>query len=243
VAINPKGERQTVHLQQTGPGRYEGKFAARDVGAYQMNLMDIKDGQLRSAQTVGASVNYSPEFNATEPNLGLLQRLAESGGGRRVNLADPTDNPFLHDRQKTFQPRDLWEWLLKLAILLFPVDVAVRRIQLDRDELRRAWQILRRWLWFWRGVPQPVRTEESWAALLARRDQVRLAQTGPAPEAKPELLKPPRSVARQPVRPLTPAPTVSRSGPVPDEVQPSPGDVSTASRLLEAKRRAQKRTP
>jgi uncharacterized membrane protein len=241
VAINPKGERQTVRLQQTGPGRYEGKFTAREVGTYQMNLMDIKDGQLRSAQTVGASVNYSPEFNATEPNLNLLQRLAESGGGRRLNPDNPTDNPFLHDRQKTFQPRDMWEWLLKLALLLFPIDVGVRRIQLDREELRRAWQILRRWTRFWRGVPRPVAADESLAALLARRDQVRSTQTGPA-EPTPELFRAQRPRVAQPAGQATGTSGTAVPPARSDETKPAPADVSTASRLLEAKRRARKWT-
>jgi len=54
---------------------------------------------------VGASVNYSPEFSAPEPNLSLLKRLAEAGGGKVLELSNRTDNPFLHDRKKTFQPR------------------------------------------------------------------------------------------------------------------------------------------
>ncbi len=54
-----------------------------------LNLLDKKDGQVRGSQRVGASINYSPEFNASEPNLNLLRRLAESGGGR---VLDP-DNP------------------------------------------------------------------------------------------------------------------------------------------------------
>ena len=60
---------------------------------------------------LGASVNYSPEFSATEPNSALLSRLAETGQGKILNPDNPADNPFLHDRKKTFQPRDLWEFM------------------------------------------------------------------------------------------------------------------------------------
>jgi hypothetical protein len=56
---------------------------------------------------LGASVNYSPEFSAPEPNLNLLRRIAETSGGEMLNPLNPSDNPFLHERQKTFQPRDL----------------------------------------------------------------------------------------------------------------------------------------
>ena len=109
VVVSPKGERQTVRLEQTGPGHYEARFPTKEVGAYLLNLMDMKDGQVRGSQVVGASVNYSPEFNTPEPNLNLLRRLAETGGGKLLDPTIPAVNPFSHDRQKTFQPRDLWE--------------------------------------------------------------------------------------------------------------------------------------
>jgi uncharacterized membrane protein len=240
VVVSPKGARQLVRLEQTGPGRYEGHFSGRDVGAYLLNLMDVKEGQLRGSQVLGASVNYSPEFNATEPNLNLLRRLAEAGGGRVLNPASPADNPFLHGRRKTFQPRDLWEWLLKFALVLFPLDVAVRRIQLDRAEWLRATQNLRRWLFFWRGVPRAPEADESLAALLARRERVRASQTAPAARPRPELFKPrtPAPVAgdKPEARTETPAPGAAETKPAP------PGEpVTTTSRLLEAKRRAQRR--
>src|SRR5207253_882634 len=83
-------------------------------------------------------------------------RVAESGGGKILDPAHPIVNPFQHDRRKTFQPRDLWEWLLKLAVVLFTFDVAVRRIQLDREEWQKATRTLRRWLFFWNVAPRPA---------------------------------------------------------------------------------------
>ena len=192
VVASPKGERQTVRLEQTGPGHYEARFPTKEVGAYLLNLMDIKDGQVRGSQVIGASVNYSPEFNTAEPNLNLLRRIAETGGGKMLDPMIPAVNPFSHDRQKTFQPRDLWESLLKFAIILFTLDVGVRRIQIGRDEWLRAMQALRRWLFFWRGVPRPPEAQESLAALLARRQQVRSQQTAPSAEPRPDLFRPER---------------------------------------------------
>ena len=233
AVVSPKGERQTVRLEQTGPGHYEARFPTKQVGSYLLNLMDIKDGQVRGTQVVGASVNYSPEFNATEPNLNLLRRLADSGGGK---LLEPTVldlNPFSHDRRKTYQPRDLWETLIKLAILLFVLDVAVRRIQLDREELER----LAKRLAFWRAAPQTTAAEESLSALLVRRDQVRSTKT--AAEARPDLFRPEKPVAE--VAPTAPAPASALTPTAESAPPPAETPVSTTSRLLEAKRRAQKR--
>src|SRR5881296_1377096 len=72
VVVSPKGERQSVRLEQTGPGHYEARFPTKAVGAYMLNLMNIENGEVRGTQRLGASVNYSPEFIATEPNHNLL---------------------------------------------------------------------------------------------------------------------------------------------------------------------------
>ena len=243
AVVSPKGDRQTVRLEQTGPGHYQARFPTREVGAYTLNLMDLKDGKLRGSQVIGTSVNYSPEFNVAGPNLNLLRRIADSGGGKLLD-ASVAVNPFVHDRKKTFQPRDLWPWLLKFAIVLFVIDVGVRRIQIDRDEWARLLQRARRVVLFWRGVPRPVEAEVSLAALLARRDQVRSSQTAPAAEARPELFQPVQAVT-MPVAPQSEPPRpVEATGPgtvAPEAPPPGSEAQSTASRLLEAKRRAQKR--
>src|SRR5439155_3867925 len=185
VVVSPKGERSSVRLEQTGPGHYEGSFPTREVGSYLLNLLETRDGKLAGAQVVGASVNYSPEFNAPEPNLHRLARLAEAGAGKVLDASAPRDrlnNPFLHDRHRAYQPRDWWEWLLKLAVILFVIDVATRRIQIERDQWQRALLRAKQTVLFWKGVPRPAQADESLAALLARRDQVRTTQTAPAAE-------------------------------------------------------------
>ncbi len=245
AVVSPKGERQTVRLEQTGPGHYEARFPTKEVGAYSLNLMDLKDGKLRGSQFLGASLNYSPEFLSAEPNFNLLRRLAESGGGKLLDPKALELNPFSHDRQKTFQPRDLWEWLLEAAIVLFVLDVAARRIQIDREEWQRLTRVLTRWL-PWRGEPRTAASDESLAALLARRDRVRSAQAVPALEPKPGLFEPARPVADAALAPETaPVPKPQTQEPASAEGATPPEEKagSTASRLLEAKRRAQKRRP
>jgi len=246
VVVSPKGERVTVRLDQTGPGHYEARFPTKEVGSYLLNLMETKEGKISGSQVVGASLNYSPEFNAPEPNLPLLARLAEAGAGQLLDATlpnEPLNNPFLHDRHKTYLPRDWWEWLLQLSVVLFVIDVGVRRIQLEREQWEKAVAWLRQTIFFWKGVPRPAQADESLAALLARRDQVRTTQTAPAPEARPELFQPQQT-------------TAASSGPAPGEPAPAttgreePGQAtapgpespaSTTSRLLEAKRKAQKK--
>lgn len=240
VVVSPKGERQTVRLEQSGPGRYEARFPTKEAGSYLLNLMEFKDGKLAASQVLGASVNYSPEFSAPEPNLPLLKRLAESGHGKLLDPLDPGDSPFLHDRKKTFQPWDLWEWLVKAALLLFVLDVGIRRIQIDREEWAKWLAAARRGLFFWRPEPRAPEAEESLATLLARRGQVRARLETAPTEPSPELFQPASPPAFEPARDDAPAPAPET--PPPDEAAAAgekPG--STASRLLEAKRRARKK--
>jgi Ca-activated chloride channel family protein len=235
VIMNPDGERQNVPLEQTGPGRYEARFGGREVGAYLVNLQEMENGQVKSSQAFGASVNYSPEFNALGTHHPLLRRLTESGGGRLLDPDNPADNPFLHDRQKTHQPQDLWSLLLALAVILFPADVGIRRVQLDRGEWLKATHNFRRWLSFRRQAPRPLEADESLAALLARRSQTRAAHApdptlvGTLKSAAPPPAERKSSVtpAAVPTPPATPTPTAAAA--------------TTTDRLLEAKRRAQKR--
>lgn len=239
LVVSPKGEKQVLALEQTGPGRYDASFPTREVGAYLMNLTDRGSGQ---SQALGLSVNYSPEFDDTGPNLNLLRRLAELGGGK---VLDPVlDNPFLHDRKKTFQPLNLRDWLLKFAILLFPLDVAVRRIQIDLVEWERFTGKLRRWLFFWKGAVRPKETDDSLPALLARRDQIRAQRSAPAPAPAPELFEPTQTPPSLPSGGAGPSPS-SGAPPAPESAAeqppPSKDQPNVTSRLLDAKRRAQKR--
>ncbi|HEX4119320.1 MAG TPA: glutamine amidotransferase [Verrucomicrobiae bacterium] len=233
LVVSPKGDKQVLQLEQTGAGRYDAVFPTKEVGAYLMNLTDRGNGQ---SEALGLSVNYSPEFDDTGPNLNFLRRLAELGGGK---VLDPQkDNPFTHDRVKTFQPFNLRDWLLEFAILLFPLDVAVRRIQLDRSEWLRATNRLRRWIFFWKGVPRTKEADESLSALLTRRGQVRSERTAPAPS--PSLFEPEKPVQSE--TPAAPAPGAPPGAPASAEKPPAQGEGSTTGRLLDAKRRAQKRT-
>jgi hypothetical protein len=237
LVVSPKGQQQIVRLEQTGPGHYEAKFPTKEVGAYLMNLRDIGSGQ---SQPLGLSVNYSPEFDDSEPNLNLLRRLAELGGGKILNPV--TDSPFLHDRQKTFQPQDLRDWLLGFAILLFPLDVGARRIQVDWEQWRKAAEALRRRIFFWKGLPRPKEADDSLAALLDRRGQIRARQPVQVAPPSPDLFQPEKTISAEEPPPAGAVQPVAGQPPPADAKKPAPESTSTSSRLLEAKRRAQRRS-
>ena len=239
VVVNPKGERELVPLTQTAAGRYEAEFETRETGSYLGHLREMQQGELQASQVIGAILDHSPEFAESRPNLARLERLAEVGGGRLLSRDFGADNPFEHDRRETFQPVDLWEWLLKFAVLLFPVDVGVRRIQIDREECSRWMAGLMRVLIFWRRKKSPKR-EESLASLLAKRDEARQTfrreQPGAPTEPAPELFQPSQPTSDESAESGASATAVAE--PSTTENNPEPEGDSTTSRLLAAKRKA-----
>jgi hypothetical protein len=244
TVVSPKGEKQLVRLEQTGPGRFEARFPTKEIGAYMMNVAELKEGKVRASQALGASVNYSPEFASTEPNLNLMRRLAEAGGGK---VLDGSENPFLLNRKKTYQPLDLWESCLKLAILLFVLDVAIRRILLDHDTIHLAWAWSTSWVpaAFMRKQASAI-SDPAMEALRQRRDEIRArsrarsAAASPVdawstPPASAGENRPASSAESTPFQSQTPAPEPPSSD-APPAVQPA--DLS--SRLLAARRNALK---
>jgi uncharacterized membrane protein len=245
--VSPTGESQDVRLEQTSPGRYEAKFPAREIGAYTVNLSEYESGDIKGMQVVGASVNFSPEYLSSEANTHLLARMADEAQGVMIDSADPLDNPYSRDRKRTFQARDLWPYLLMAAILLFPLDVGIRRIQLEREELQRAWMWIRQNILFMRSKHQQTKHDEAMEALLKRKEAIRSKQSNQtAPTPRSDLFAPETDEAMAPdiyFQPNTQdSPkkgTDAKSEP--DQpagaVESGEGDGSMASRLLAAKRK------
>src|SRR5262249_29219182 len=106
----------------------------------------------------------------------------------------------------------------------------------------RATATLRRWIFFWKGKPRTVEADESLAALLNRREQVRSKQTAPA-ERAPDLFTPKTPVVIPKAKEDAKAPIASPSSQETPATPPAGAPpVSTTSRLLDAKKRAKRKT-
>ncbi|MBI3724895.1 VWA domain-containing protein, partial [bacterium] len=77
VVRSPKDERTNVTLRQVGPGRYEGDFPAKEVGAYTVSVLTKnKDGKRQHSFTTGMVFPYSEEFKKLKTDRVLLAALA-----------------------------------------------------------------------------------------------------------------------------------------------------------------------
>lgn len=130
--IGPDLSQQTITLQPTSPEQWEGSLPAGQPGAYlvQITWQGLEDGTTtHMTTTAGLVVPYSPEYQAQGTDIRFLKLLAQAGGGilLSTNLKD-TATTFAQKLLPTSAAVPISFWLLVLAALLLPVDVAVRRL-------------------------------------------------------------------------------------------------------------------
>ncbi|MCX7804751.1 MAG: VWA domain-containing protein, partial [Planctomycetota bacterium] len=132
AATGPSREPVPLRFEQKAPGRYEAIFALDEVGAYSVTVVDERPGGIAHSQTVGISNSYSPEYLHLDADRPLIARLASSdpAAGRMLSLDDDPGKAgiFARDFPPSREPTDMFWLLLWAALLLFPLDVAVRRV-------------------------------------------------------------------------------------------------------------------
>jgi Mg-chelatase subunit ChlD len=125
--VAPDGTVRTVRLDQTGPGEFEGVFPAGQPGTYYAAVTEQAGEQTVRGDRTALAVAYSAEYRDPAGNPGLLSALVRATGGRlNPEPADVFQTAFRPVRQST----PLYPWLLLLAVLLWPLDIAARRLGL-----------------------------------------------------------------------------------------------------------------
>ncbi|HSJ58562.1 MAG TPA: VWA domain-containing protein [Anaerolineae bacterium] len=231
--IGPDLEATRLSLPQAGAGRYEALAGISQPGTYLVRL-EVRDGdEVLGQQTLGLVVPYSPEYRAAGTDRPFLEELARITGGGP--LPEPAA-AFVHDLPPAGHPREVWPTLLLIAALLFPLDVALRRLVLTRADVARAREWLRTHLPT-RGR-QATRTERALGQLFTARDRARerTRERGTSPDRE-EPAPPPRPDA--PVPPSDTQPAAKE--PKEDAGAPAEGDQDSLSRLRRAKERARRR--
>ncbi len=130
--IAPDLSQQTVTLQPSAPGRWEGNFPTTGVGAYLLRVTwQARDSANKAVSqlstTSGLVVPYSPEFNASGTDLRFLNLLAHAGDGSILG-PDNYAAAFASNLPSVHAALLITFWLFALAALLLPVDIALRRL-------------------------------------------------------------------------------------------------------------------
>jgi uncharacterized membrane protein/Mg-chelatase subunit ChlD len=251
---------KALGLSQVAPGVYEVELGEIDPGAYVIRVSQTRPGSTPLGRTLGLVAPTPAEYRVLGTNEAFLATLRSGTAGRAIDL--PAE-PWAHDLRTNASSTDLWPTLLVLALLFWPLDIALRRVSLGRRELADAGRWVRGG---WRRRSMAPRTSEV-AGMLAARDRAagsatraamlrrdeagtEAAAVGPGASAGASASAPvgPVPVAARPTvgapEAAAPAPTVApapiaSAAPAPPVQSADEGD--TLSRLRDAKRRARER--
>lgn len=254
--VNPRNQGASLDIRQSAPGRYEADFDADTVGVSIINVgyQNPQTGGQGFVAT-GVSIPYSPEYRQFESNFPLLRRAAATGGGRLLSGNPAEDRVFASSLPPTLSHQPVWQPLLLAALILFLLDVVIRRVIVTRRDVASALARAGRLFAFrHRALPQ----DQTMAALLRRKaktfervrkpeaasgdfqesihqEAARRRREGTAPPAVPvETAEETRPGEAGPERPAPP--------PAGQPAEPGkPGEETYTGRLLAAKKRVQKK--
>ena len=231
--VSLQQETDELVLQQAAPGRYEALFTPAEEGAWFINIQGegFVDGVAQQfTQTAGWVRGYSPEYDSGASGTrgadrNLLRDIAALTGGR-----DMTESPalsFEHNLQAREAWTPLWPWFLLAALLLLPLDIALRRVIVTRGDLRR----LRMALFGFRRPLTPEGPGERLASLMAARDRGRgrAENIGLAPQSDGAAGAAPQGEAA----PSASGPDAEQS----ERRRPARTGLSTTSALLQTRRK------
>jgi len=131
--VAPNRERSVIDLEQIGPGRYRGRFAAEQEGVYLVGIGQRKQERVVGSQLAGLVVPYAQELRDLGVDEARLRELAELTGGGP--LGDPRET-FQRARRHSRIAIDVWPWLVGFVAVMIVPEIALRRVGVG------AWQRL-----------------------------------------------------------------------------------------------------
>ena len=135
-AVAPDLSNVDLALSSTGPGRFEGDLPTDQVGSYLLHVTDSIGGVVKHTSTIGLVVPYSPEYRNLGTDNASLSAIARAGGGVLITDLSPVFNLSVPPVRAALP---IGELLLILAILLFPIDIALRRFVFKAEDIP-AWR-------------------------------------------------------------------------------------------------------
>lgn len=120
--IGPDGSTQSVKLTENSPGIYQGRFDVKQTGLYVASVSEADKGITGIS---GSALPYSPELSPEDKSK-LLTRFKSASG---VVLSKGED---VYRRTKPYvvSRLDIWKELLMLALILYMIELVIRRFYL-----------------------------------------------------------------------------------------------------------------
>lgn len=131
VIITPNLEREEIKLRPVSPGKFTGSFDLKTAGNYMVNVRQYKDGEVVNSLTSGLIMQYSPEYKINNKSS-LLENLTSEVNGKYIKTSDDV---FKGDIKSVRGKTDMSIFLIIVALLIFIIDIAVRRLNLPYEKL------------------------------------------------------------------------------------------------------------
>jgi Mg-chelatase subunit ChlD len=206
--VAPDNASAPLTFTQIAPGRYRAVTQADTPGVYLAQVAALSAaGQPVGTASTGLVVSYSPEYSEARDNPQLLRELAALTGGR---VDPPAQAIFASPAQQVGTVTEIGLPLLWIALLLWPLDIALRRVYLRFGELQPMLARLRA-----RFVPTRAATETTGSSM---------ARLSAAKQRARDLHAVPDLTARQ----AAPTPTTTRAPDTPGAA-PGPAPLPTAN--------------
>lgn len=135
IVVSPDGSKQEVNMEALRPGEYRGSFDIGPKGVYAINVIDSKDGAIVGSADTALAVSYSPEYDIRDrQGIALLERIVEETGGKIIE--DPED-VFRDEGERVWKKQELAPYLLPFMLILFILDIALRRVNIGIKKRQR----------------------------------------------------------------------------------------------------------
>ena len=126
----PNQKSENVPLKQVAPRRYQASVPLWGDGRYHA-IAQGSGGERKDLAFGGFIVSYSPEYLRFRSNRQTLQEIVDRTGGRLLSGHPEDDAVYTHNRVPKRSSQPVFDWFLIALAILVPLDVAIRRIQID----------------------------------------------------------------------------------------------------------------
>jgi hypothetical protein len=130
--ISPDLAARSIDMTAVSPGRWQGRIPATTTGTYLIHASLKKGGSVQGQADAAVSVPYSLEYLQLGRDDNFLRELTRLGGG--AILAKPEKAWSLRVFPVPISSEIFW-WLLLAVAILWPIDVALRRLTLSPRQL------------------------------------------------------------------------------------------------------------
>ncbi len=135
AVIGPDNKKIDLSLRQEGLRRYTGRFKLWGKGRYEIVAAAL--GKDREERALGSFViPYSAEYLRFRSNPIALKEIAERTTGTILKATTKGEDLFPKDRKTIRSSKPIFDIFLMMLVFLIPLDVGVRRIQLDFYAIR-----------------------------------------------------------------------------------------------------------